>query len=80
MFVNVSNYLSAEKFKKEFEIALKEKSGKMDYNIVIDMLSTEIIADDYIIIGNDFENSFILFYYKGIKTGKIYLKNIKYID
>jgi len=53
--------------------------GKMDYNVVVDINGSEILADDYFIIGNDYDNYWVELTYKGHKTGSIMLKYIKLV-
>jgi len=60
------------------ENTLSKQNGKMDYNVVVDNNGTEIVADDYFVIGEK-ENPCIILTYKGHKTGEIYLKFIRLV-
>jgi len=62
----------------EAENSNLKQEGKMDYNVIVDVNGTEIIGDDYFVIGEK-ENSCIILTYKGHKTGEIYLKFIRLV-
>ena len=54
------------------------QDGELDYIIVVDWNGTQIIGNDYYIIGS-VENPLIVLTYKEHKTGEIYLKYVKLV-
>ena len=63
-------------FIAERDVARQE--GRTDYNVIVDVNGTEIVGDDYYVMG-DKENPLIILSYKGHKTGEIYLKFIRLV-
>ena len=62
----------------EAENDTARQEGRMDYNVIVDVNGTEIIGDDYFVVGEK-GNPCIILTYKGHKTGEIYLKFIRLV-